>query len=74
MMPAQNYNDEDCDNILGPQCATIDPASAGEGFFVDRSGTEGFIYFGNGINAIENLSQATYPWKNPVAKIVLGQP
>ncbi len=67
-------NDEDCDNIPGPQCAAIDTASAGEGFNADRSGAEGVIYVGNGINGIGDLSQATYTWNNPVAGIVLGQP
>lgn len=67
-------NDEDRDNIPGSQCVATDPASAGEGFNADRSGAEGFIYVGNGINKIEDLSQATYTWNNPVAKIVLGPP
>lgn len=67
-------NDEDCDKIPGPQCAAIDPSSAGEGFNADRSGAECFLYVGNGINGIEDISQATYTWNNPVAMIVLGQP
>ena len=54
-------NDENCDNIPGPDCGGI-PFSPGD------SG-EGYVYIHGGIHGIGDLDPATYDWRNPVAHV-----
>jgi hypothetical protein len=55
-------NDEDCDNIPGPDCG-------GEGF--NMAGGEGYVYISNGISGDGDLASYAYDWRNPVARVVV---
>jgi hypothetical protein len=55
-------NDEDCDNIPGPDCG-------GEGF--NMAGGEGYVYISNGISGVGDLASYAYDWRNPVARVVV---
>ncbi len=54
-------NDEDCDNIPGPDCGgtPFSPADAGEGY----------VYIHGGIHGIGDLEPEIYDWRNPVAHV-----
>ena len=56
-------NDEYCVNIPGPRCggAPFSPEDKGEGY----------VYPSPGIHGEGDLSQSTYDWHGPVAKVVI---
>jgi Spondin_N len=56
-------NDELCANIPGPRCG-------GQGASPGVGG-EGYVFVGNGMHGIGDLSAAVYDWRNPVARLVV---
>jgi hypothetical protein len=56
-------NDEWCANIPGPTCGGIG-LSPGPNY-----GDEGYVHVHRGIHGIGDLAEASYDWRNPVAKI-----
>jgi len=54
-------NDEDCDNMPGPDCG-------GAGFSPADDG-EGYVYIHGGIHGIGDLDPEIYDWRNPVARV-----
>jgi len=54
-------NDEDCDNIPGPDCG-------GAGFSPADDG-EGYVYIHGGIHGTGDLEPEIYDWRNPVARV-----
>jgi len=57
-------NDELCANIPGPPFACT-----GEGY--NSEGGEGFVHIHPGIHGNGDLSEDSYDWRNPVAKITI---
>jgi hypothetical protein len=57
-------NDELCASIPGPPTVCN-----GEGFNSSRMGDVDFVHIHAGIHGVGDLAEATYDWRNPVAKI-----
>jgi Spondin_N len=61
-------DDELCAHIPGPPTVC-----SGEGFNPSREGDVNFVHIHSGIHGVGDLSEATYDWRNPVAKIVISR-
>jgi hypothetical protein len=59
-------DDERCESIPGPP-----NVCQGEGYNPDRNDRGDFVRVHSGIHGIEDLSEAAYDWRNPVARIVI---
>jgi len=56
-------NNENCNSIPGPFCASIDTANQADG------NGEGFVHVHRGVHGISDLDESVTDWRNPMVRV-----